>query len=151
MMPSGTLMPLEMALMDTVMQRFPPALSPARQTRSAVVPMRESGQWQWFQVYPNMYYVHNPSLPPVDSLWFTVICRHALLTQQMTVVQCPAVGIETFLQSSGIRCFGWQRVVDRQNGDTQLLWPVPKIILINKEIKAKKRNSRTANRLFLLY
>lgn len=41
MMPSGTLMPLEMAFMDTVMQRFPPALSPARQTRSAVVPKKK--------------------------------------------------------------------------------------------------------------
>lgn len=38
MMPSGTRMPVEMAFMDTVMQRFPPALSPARQIRSAVEP-----------------------------------------------------------------------------------------------------------------
>lgn len=37
-MPSGTRMPLDMAFMDTVMQRFPPALSPTRQTRSAVEP-----------------------------------------------------------------------------------------------------------------
>lgn len=37
-MPSGIRMPVDMAFMDTVMQRFPPALSPARQTRSAVEP-----------------------------------------------------------------------------------------------------------------
>lgn len=38
MMPSGTRTPLDKAFMDTVMQRFPPALSPARHTRSAVEP-----------------------------------------------------------------------------------------------------------------
>lgn len=38
MMPWGTCTPLDKAFMDTVMQRFPPALSPARQTRSAVEP-----------------------------------------------------------------------------------------------------------------
>lgn len=43
MMPSGTRTPLDKAFMDTVMQRFPPALSPARQTRSAVEPATNSG------------------------------------------------------------------------------------------------------------
>lgn len=38
MTPSGTRTPLDKAFMDTVMQRFPPALSPARHTRSAVEP-----------------------------------------------------------------------------------------------------------------
>lgn len=49
MMPSGTRTPLDKAFMDTVMQRFPPALSPARQTRSAVEPATQT----WLQWRPS--------------------------------------------------------------------------------------------------
>lgn len=51
------------------------------------------------------------------------------LTQQVTVVQGPAVRVETLLQGSGKGSLGWQRVVDREDRDTELLWPVPKVTL----------------------
>lgn len=52
MMPSGTRTPLDKAFMDTVMQRFPPALSPARQTRSAVEPATQTRSCTRFNMAP---------------------------------------------------------------------------------------------------
>lgn len=49
------------------------------------------------------------------------------------MLQGPAVGVETFLQSSGERSLRGQRVVHRHNGDVQLLGPHAQIILVQKE------------------
>lgn len=39
--PSGTRTPWDSALIETVIHKFPPALSPAKQTRSAVEPVEQ--------------------------------------------------------------------------------------------------------------
>lgn len=56
----------------------------------------------------------------------------------MVVSESPAVGIETLFQGSWKRGLRSQRVVNRQDGDTQVLGPALQIGLHKTENKAMR-------------